>query len=510
MDNLSLATPGWVAGSDMDGAPPGAPALALDVRPVILAGGAGTRLWPLSRSQYPKQLIPLVGARSMLENTAARLADGAEQSLGLAETIVICGEEHRFFCAEQMTASGSVSRIVLEPASRNTAPALTVAALAALDASQGGQDSVLVVMPADHAINDLAAFRAAVAIAAGHAREGAIAMLGIVPTRAETGYGYIKRGPASAGHGGFALEGFVEKPHLELAEQYLASGDYWWNSGIFVVRASVWLQAIEHFQPRIHAAAGAAYENATLDGEFQRLDRAWFETCPADSIDYAVMEKLTTDGTFSGVVVPLGAGWSDVGSWDAVWDISDKDEQGNVARGRVLFENTSSSFVHSEGRLVACVGVTDVVVVETADAVLVVNKNSVQDVKQVVNRLKAEHASEVENHRKVHRPWGHYDSVDGGDRFQVKRIVVNAGAKLSLQMHYHRAEHWIVVRGTALVTCGERTFLLGENESTHIPLGTVHRLENPGKTPLEIIEVQSGAYLGEDDIVRFDDNYGRA
>jgi mannose-1-phosphate guanylyltransferase/mannose-6-phosphate isomerase len=479
----------------------------LTIQPVILAGGSGTRLWPLSREHFPKQLAGVLGPdESLLEATTRRL-DGFSGELPVAdELIVVCGEEHRFLTAEQLRRSGKPGRILLEPVGRNTAPALTVAAMAAI---REGRDAVLLVMPADHAIGDAAAFHAAVSDAAHYAAEGAIVALGVVPRRAETGYGYLKAGAAIGRQRGRRLEHFVEKPHQELAEKYVASGEYWWNGGIFVLRASVWLSAVRHFQPAIFAACQAAFKGARDDGDFQRLEAAAFAACPDDSIDYAVMEKLTTDPRFPSVVVPLQAGWSDVGSWDAVWDISPKDAAGNVGRGRVMFEDVNSTFAHSEGRLIACVGVRDLVVIETPDAILVADRRHGQSVKALVGRIRAEAGTEATNHRKVHRPWGYYDSIDQGERFQVKRIVVNPGAKLSLQMHYQRAEHWVVVRGTAEVTRGEETFLLSENQSTYIPLGVTHRLANPGKTPLEIIEVQSGAYLGEDDIVRFEDTYGR-
>jgi mannose-1-phosphate guanylyltransferase/mannose-6-phosphate isomerase len=480
---------------------------ALTIQPVILAGGSGTRLWPLSREHYPKQLIGLLGGSSLLESTLERL-DGLSTTTSITpETLIICGEDHRFLTAEQLRRQNRHGRIVLEPVGRNTAPALTAAAIAA---TADQRDPVLVVMPADHAVADLDSFQNAVARAATYANDGAIVTLGIVPSRAETGYGYIKAGATLGDHGGHNLDSFVEKPHKELAEQYLASGEYWWNSGIFVVKASVWITAIQTFQPEIFAKVSEAFQKGKDDGDFYRLDKAAFAACPSDSIDYAVMEKLATEGSQVGaVVVPLNAGWSDVGSWDAVWDISAKDTDGNVARGRVMFEGSSSTFAHSDGRLIACVGLTDTIVVETPDAILVADKSQVQNVKAIVNRLKKNGDPEAQNHRKVHRPWGYYDSIDMGARFQVKRIVVKPGAKLSLQMHYHRAEHWIVVTGTAEVTCGDKVILLTENQSTYIPLGHTHRLANPGKTPLEIIEVQSGSYLGEDDIVRFDDTYGR-
>ncbi|MFP3564655.1 mannose-1-phosphate guanylyltransferase/mannose-6-phosphate isomerase [Paraburkholderia sp. SIMBA_030] len=494
----------------------------LKVHPVILAGGSGTRLWPMSREQYPKQLIGLLGEDSLLQSTTRRL-DGLEAGHLLSEQlVVVANEEHRFTTAEQLRTSGKPSRLILEPAGRDTAPALTVAALSI--AAQD-EDGIMVVMPADHAVTDIDGFHAAVAAGVQHAAAGHIVTMGIVPTRAETGYGYIRIGAAlatqpgmpdetsgnTAGRpGAHRLDRFVEKPHLELAQRYIESLEYWWNSGIFIMRASTWLKAIRHFQPAIFEACEAAFAGGKADGDFFRLQRDAFSASPSNSIDYAVMEQLGNDQTAaSGVVVPLQAGWSDVGSWDAIWDISDKDADQNVGRGRVMFEGSSSTFAHSEGRLIACVGTQDLVVVETADAILVADKSRVQDVKKIVGRIRNDGGLEAANHRKVHRPWGNYDSVDTGERFQVKRIVVKPGARLSLQMHHHRAEHWIVVRGTALVTRGEERFIVSENESAYIPLGVTHRLENPGKMPLEMIEVQSGSYLGEDDIVRFDDTYGR-
>ncbi|NVH71117.1 mannose-1-phosphate guanylyltransferase/mannose-6-phosphate isomerase [Paraburkholderia sp. JPY432] len=493
----------------------------LKVHPVILAGGSGTRLWPMSREQHPKQLIGLLGDESLLQSTTRRL-DGLEAGYPLAgQLVVVANEEQRFTTAEQLRTSGKPSRLILEPVGRDTAPALTVAALSV--AAQD-EDGIMVVMPADHAVTDSAGFHAAVAAGVQHAAAGRIVTMGIVPTRAETGYGYIRIGAplgsddaqdvgqtdASARLVAHRLDSFVEKPHLELARHYVESREYWWNSGIFIVRASTWLQAIRHFQPAIYGACEAAFAGSTADGDFFRLQRDAFGASPSNSIDYAVMEKLGADQSIaSGVVVPLMAGWSDVGSWDAIWDISEKDADRNVSRGRVMFEGANSTFAHSEGRLIACVGTQDLVVVETADAILVADKSRVQEVKKIVNRIREDGGLEAANHRKVHRPWGNYDSVDTGERFQVKRIVVKPGARLSLQMHHHRAEHWIVVRGTALVTRGDERFIVSENESAYIPLGTTHRLENPGKMPLEMIEVQSGSYLGEDDIVRFDDTYGR-
>ncbi|WP_250468656.1 MULTISPECIES: mannose-1-phosphate guanylyltransferase/mannose-6-phosphate isomerase [unclassified Caballeronia] len=484
----------------------------LAIQPVILAGGSGTRLWPMSREHFPKQLIGLIGEQSLLQATANRL-DGlgsvsAEKTLRVADAIIVCNEEHRFTTAEQLRGQGRRARLVLEPVPRNTAPALTAAAIHALRA---GEDAVLVVMPADHVVANQDEFHRAIATGAQCAEQGAIVTLSVVPSHAETGYGYIKSGEALP-CGAWKLERFVEKPHLELARQYLESGEYGWNAGIFIVRASTWVAAIEHYQPAIHAACVAAFDNGSDDDEFFRLDRDSFAASPSDSIDYAVMEQLAGERAteaFTGAVVPLDAGWSDVGSWDAIWNILPKDDSSNVARGRVMFQGASSTYAHSEGRLIACVGTQNLVVVETADAILVADKSCAQDVKAIVGRIKSERGTEAADHRKVHRPWGHYDSVDQGDRFQVKRIVVKPGARLSLQMHHHRAEHWVVVRGTALVTRGTETFILAENESTYIPIGIQHRLENPGKMPLEIIEVQSGTYLGEDDIVRFEDTYGR-
>ncbi|MFL9960929.1 mannose-1-phosphate guanylyltransferase/mannose-6-phosphate isomerase [Paraburkholderia sediminicola] len=498
----------------------------LKVHPVILAGGSGTRLWPMSREQHPKQLIGLLGEDSLLQSTTRRL-DGLESGYPLSgQLVVVANEEQRFTTAEQLRTSGKATRLILEPVGRDTAPALTVAALSI--AAQD-EDGIMVVMPADHAVTDSDGFHAAVAAGVQHAAAGRIVTMGIVPTRAETGYGYIRIGaaldstaPRAAGHAdatdneassriiAHQLDRFVEKPHLELAQRYVESREYWWNSGIFIMRASTWLKAIRHFQPAISEACAAAFTGGKADGDFFRLQRDAFGASPSNSIDYAVMEKLGADQSVAaGVVVPLQAGWSDVGSWDAIWDISEKDADHNVGRGRVMFEGASSTFAHSEGRLIACVGTQELVVVETADAILVADKSRVQDVKKIVGRIRAEGGLEAANHRKVHRPWGNYDSVDTGERFQVKRIVVKPGARLSLQMHHHRAEHWIVVRGTALVTRGEERFIVSENESAYIPLGVTHRLENPGKMPLEMIEVQSGSYLGEDDIVRFDDTYGR-
>ena len=474
---------------------------------VILAGGSGTRLWPVSREQYPKQLIDVIGEQSLLQATMTRM-DGFTKTWDVAaDPVIVCGNEHAFATREQARECGVSPRVVVEPARRDTAPALTLAALAA---RVDGDDPILVAMPADHAIADLAALHRAIEQAAIHAQNGKIVTLGVPPTHADTGFGYIRLGPKLP-DGAREIDRFVEKPAAELAAQYVASGDYWWNSGMFVVRSSVWLKALEFFQPEMHAACVQAYAKSELKNDSIAPGAAEFESSPSDSIDYAVMEKLgKEDSPVQGVVVPLEAGWSDLGSWDAVWQAMDKDEFGNVANGRVLFEGATATYARSQGgRLVACVGTTDIVVVETDDAVLVADRSHVQDIKGLVSRIRQSKSPEAENHRKVRRPWGFYDSIDHGDRFQVKRIVVSPGARLSLQMHHHRAEHWIVVSGTALVTRGEEQFLLTENQSTYIPLGVTHRLENPGHVPLQIIEVQSGAYLGEDDIVRFDDQYGR-
>ncbi len=472
---------------------------------MILSGGSGTRLWPLSREQYPKQLLPLVGDESLLQATVRR-TDGLP---AVAEPLLVCNEEHRFVVAEQVRQLGRQGSVLLEPVGRNTAPALTLAALWALRTA----DPVLVVMPADHVILDGNAFRDAVQRAAALAESGMAVTFGITPDCAETGYGYIQRGAAlTAASGAFVLARFVEKPDRQTAQGYLESGDYLWNSGIFAMKASVWRSAIGVCRPDILSACEAALAEMKTDGDFVRVGKEVFAACPSDSIDYAVMERITAGvaGLPGAAVIPLTAGWSDVGAWDSLWKVVPKDANGNAFRGDVMLYESTDTLAFSESRLVACVGVHDLIVVETPDAVLVAHKEHTQDVKKIAERLKRETRSEAHSHRKVHRPWGWYDGVDAGERFQVKRIVVKPGATLSLQMHHHRAEHWIVVRGTARVTRGEETLLVSENESTFIPLGVKHRLENPGKVPLEMIEVQSGSYLGEDDIVRFEDNYGRS
>lgn len=475
------------------------------ILPVILSGGSGTRLWPLSREQYPKQLLPLVGKDSMLQATVLRL-DGLAD---VAEPLLVCNEEHRFAVAEQVRQLGRNGTVVLEPVGRNTAPAVTLAALLAL---RQDQDPAMVVMPADHVILDGARFREAVRQAVRLAETGMIVTFGIAPDCPETGYGYIQRGDALPGEAAaFRLARFVEKPDRATAQRYLDAGDHLWNSGLFVMKASVWRDAIGRCRPDILSACERALADVRTDGDFVRVAREAFAACPSDSIDYAVMERIAAGvaGLPAAAVIPLSAGWSDVGAWDSLWQVLPKDEAGNAWRGDVMLHDTAHTLAFSESRLVACVGVRDLVVVETPDAVLVAHKDRTQDVKKIAERLKQEARGEAQVHRKVHRPWGSYDGVDAGERFQVKRIVVKPGASLSLQMHHHRAEHWVVVRGTAKVTRGDETLLVSENESTFIPLGVRHRLENPGKLMLEMIEVQSGAYLGEDDIVRFEDTYGR-
>jgi len=474
--------------------------------PVVLSGGSGTRLWPLSREKYPKQLLPLIGDDSLLQATVRRVEGLTGVQLGAP--MVVCNEEYRFVIAEQLRLMGKEGAILLEPVGRNTAPALTLAALAA---TRDGADPILLVMPADHVIVDTPAFQAVVRQGAALADEGAVVTFGITPDAPETGYGYIQSGAPFGEDGARAIARFVEKPDLATAQAYLDAGTYLWNSGLFMMRASVWLSAIDACREDIATACRAAWEQGSADGEFLRVGKDAFAKCPSDSIDYAVMERIAagTGALPSGVVLPLSAGWSDVGAWDALWEVLPKDGEGNVAQGDVLLYDCRNTLAMADGRLVACVGVEDMIVVETADAILVAHKSKTQDVKKIVDRLKLEGRAEGQLHRKVFRPWGSYDGVDAGERFQVKRIVVKPGATLSLQMHHHRAEHWIVVRGTARVTRGDASFLVSENESTFIPLGTKHRLENPGRVPLEMIEVQSGSYLGEDDIVRFEDVYGR-
>jgi len=465
------------------------------LQPVLLSGGSGTRLWPLSREAYPKQFLPLAGHDTMLQATWQRVADIAS-----AAPIVVANEEHRFLVAEQLRQIGvPTPSILLEPVGRNTAPAI---AAAALQAMSGGDDPLLLVLPSDHVVRDAAAFRAAVAEASAAAEQGALVTFGIVPTGPETAFGYIHA--TGAGPGVRIVERFVEKPDAATAQSYLDLGGYYWNSGMFLFRASRYLQELERFRPDMLAATRTAWERASHDGDFIRLDRDAFAACAADSIDYAVMERTDT-----AQVLPVDIGWNDVGSWSALWDVARRDADGNATLGDVIAIDSRNSYVHAR-RLVALVGVDDLVVVDTDDAVLAARKDRVQQVKDVVARLKHEQRSHAALHREVHRPWGSYDSVDVGPRFQVKRIKVKPGARLSLQSHTQRAEHWIVVSGTARVTRDNDVFELHANQSTYIPIGAKHRLENPGSEMLELIEVQSGDYLGEDDIVRYDDVYGRA
>jgi mannose-1-phosphate guanylyltransferase/mannose-6-phosphate isomerase len=468
----------------------------LTLIPVILCGGAGTRLWPLSREHFPKQLLSLVDEHSLLQNTAKRVQNYA----GVAPPILVCNENHRFLVAEQLReVSITADTIILEPDGRNTAPAV---ALAALQAEQTDAGAIIVVLSSDHVIPDQAAFESALGLAIELAHKDKLVTFGIKPTSPETGFGYIKAGKNIKG--GHHVDEFVEKPDSATAERYLASGNYYWNSGMFVFKASRYLEELKRQRPDIEAAVRQAFDAMKTDADFSRPDAKIFGRCPAESIDYAVME-----GAESAAIVPLDAGWSDIGSWDVLWQISDKDSDQNALVGDVLVDDVQGSYVRAEHRLVSVIGLDDIVVVETADAVMIASKSQSQNVKNIVSSLKSCEREERITHRKVHRPWGYYESVDAAERFQVKRICVKPGARLSLQKHHHRAEHWIVVTGTAQVTRDKEVFQLSENESTYIPLGAVHRLENPGKIPLEIIEVQSGHYLGEDDIVRFEDSYGR-
>jgi mannose-1-phosphate guanylyltransferase/mannose-1-phosphate guanylyltransferase/mannose-6-phosphate isomerase len=471
------------------------------IHPVILSGGSGTRLWPMSREHYPKQLLPLCSDQSMLQDTAARV-----QGTGrFAAPLLICNQEHRFIIAEQVRQIGLAPQaIVLEPVARNTAAAAAVAALTLMETDP---DALLLLLPADHLIRNQDAFLAAVDAAAAVAASGRLVTFGIVPHAPETGYGYIRRGAPLAGQdGSFDVAAFVEKPTLGIAREFLASGDYLWNSGMFLFPAGLFLSELERFEPLVLAAAKAALAAGSRDLDFFRLDSDAFAAAPGTSIDYAVMERTSV-----AAVVAADMGWTDVGAWSALWEVGQRDADGNVRHGDVLLHDTRNSYVRSESNaLVALVGLEDTVVVATDDAILVASRDRVQDVKVLVEQLKRDGRTEPLTHRKVHRPWGFYQSVHEGDRFQVKRLTVAPGARLSLQKHYHRAEHWVVVNGTALVTRDDEQILLRENESVYIPLGAVHRLENPGKVPLNLIEVQSGAYLGEDDIVRIDDTYGRA
>ncbi len=466
--------------------------------PVILSGGSGTRLWPLSRSMRPKQLLSMVSDYTMIQDTVTRLTGITD----LADPIIVCNEEHRFTIAEQMREINiHTSAIVLEPFGKNTAPAV---AISALHSQKTGDDPILLVLPADHVIGDKAAFHSAVQAGYEAALEDKLVTFGVVPDAPETGYGYIKASTELEKGKVFNVEKFVEKPDTDTAQAYLNEGNYYWNSGMFMFKASIYLQELKLHNKEMYDCSEKSLNSATVDMDFIRLNSEVFEKCPSDSIDYAVMEK-----TSAAAVIPVDMQWNDIGSWSALWEVGLSDGNGNVTHGDVVLEDTNNSYVHSDSRLVTTVGLNDHVVVETADAVLVAHRDKAQNVKEIVAQLKAVNRDEAIIHNKAYRPWGAYECIDHDSRFLVKRITVNVGARLSLQLHHHRAEHWIVVQGTARVTCGEKVFLMSENESTYIPLGEKHRLENTGKIPLELIEVQTGSYLGEDDIVRFDDVYGR-
>lgn len=480
------------------------------ITPVIMAGGSGTRLWPLSRTAFPKQFISLTSNLTMLQETAARLEGLSSTGKAEQKPMVICNEEHRFLVAEQMRQQGMSPSILLEPVGRNTAPAI---ALAAIKAMESNKDAILLVLAADHVIENINAFQSCVKTLLPEVQAGKFGTLGIVPTEAAIGYGYIKPG---LGDSTKTVDEFVEKPDAATAANYVANG-YLWNSGMFLIRADRYLEELNNFRSDIFTACKNAMANTTTDLDFVRIDQEAFSACPEESIDYAVMEPLSAKGEV--VVAPLDAGWNDVGSWSALWEIADKDEQGNVTAGQenssFILHNTANCYAYGSSngdqqKLITTLGIENLVIVDTPDALLVANKDKVQDIKKIVAQIKESGRTQHHQHRQVYRPWGIYDSIDQGERYQVKRITVKPGAKLSVQMHHHRAEHWIVVSGTAKVTNGDNTFLVTENESTYIPIGQVHALENPGVLPLEMIEVQSGSYLGEDDIVRFEDKYGRA
>ncbi len=464
------------------------------IKAVVMAGGSGTRLWPLSRAAHPKQFLALHGDDTMLQATFKRLDE-----LDIQSSVTICNEEHRFFVAEQLREIDRLDSIILEPVGRNTAPAIALAALS----SHEGEDPLLLVLAADHVIRDEVSFINTVMDAIPLAESGKLVSFGIVAHEPNIGYGYIKRGESQGP--GYSVDAFVEKPSIEVAKEYLESGNYLWNSGIFLFKASRYLEELKKHRLDIYEACKLSMEDTSKDNDFLRVNEAIFAACPSDSIDYAVMEK-----TDDAVVVPMDAGWNDIGSWSSLWDISDKDSSGNAAYGDVIIHESYNSFLRTDDKLVVAIGVDGLVIICTKDAVVVADKDSVHDVKAITEKLKSASRAEWKDQREVYRPWGKYDSIDKGEQYQVKRITVKPGAKLSVQKHHHRAEHWVVVSGTAKVTKGEKTFLLSVNESTYIPLGVVHALENPGKEPLEIIEVQSGSYLGEDDIVRFEDMYGRA
>jgi mannose-1-phosphate guanylyltransferase/mannose-6-phosphate isomerase len=481
----------------------------INITPVILCGGSGTRLWPLSRAGFPKQFLVLSGTTSLFQQAVERVNQVGASDIAVGSTLVVTNEEHRFLSLDQLRELPHVNAtLLLEPAGRNTAPALT---LAALQATEDGEDPILVVTPADQTVQDPAAFRRALQQSIRAAADGGIVILGITPDKPETGYGYIQQSGSTGAHGEYTVAQFAEKPSLEVANAYLAGGEHTWNSGMFVLRASTWLNALQHFRPDIVTATQAAWQGKATDASFVRPNKQAFMQVPSESIDYAVMEKCP-GSTYPIHMVPLDAGWNDLGAWDAVWQVNQdghQDAQGNVVQGDALLTDTSNTFIHASSRLVGAVGVSNLIVVETPDAVLVADRSQSQNVKKLVQQLEAKKRDELTLHRKVNRPWGWYDSIDEGERFKVKRIQVNPGASLSLQKHHHRAEHWVVVKGTAEITNGDKVLLLSENQSTYIPLGEVHRLANPGTIPVEIIEVQSGSYLGEDDIVRFEDTYGR-
>ena len=476
------------------------------VTPVILCGGSGTRLWPLSRSAFPKQFLVLSGKTTLFQQAVERLQALKNASVSLNDTLIVTNEEHRFLVLDQLREMKDVkAQLLLEPMGRNTAPALT---LAALQATERGEDPILVVTPADQIVQDQASFTKSLHDAIEVANQGSIVVLGIKPTKPDTGFGYIKKDTSEDENYAFKVLNFTEKPNLKTAESYLKSGDYFWNGGMFVLMASVWLKAIQHFSPDIYEATLKAFNQKTNDDPFIRPDEYLFKMIPANSIDYAVIEKCPQSDVKI-KMVELNAGWNDLGSWDAVWQVGDKDKDQNVTYGDTLLENTKNSLIYADHKLVSVVGLDSIVVIETSDAILVIDRNQSQEVKLLVNKLNTEEREEKNLHRKVSRPWGWYDSLDEGENFKVKRIQVNPGASLSLQKHAKRAEHWVVVKGIAEVICNDKKITLKENESTYIPLGHTHRLSNPGKDILEIIEVQSGKYLGEDDIERFEDKYGR-